>query len=81
MLELLKRKDKVVGIKQTKKAVEEEKLEAVFIACDADQRVVGQLKLTCEEKQIPVCETESMKQLGKASGIDVNAAVVGIIKI
>lgn len=80
MLDLLKKKDKVVGIKQTKKAAEQDKLEAVFIACDADQRVVGQLKQLCEEKKIPVCTTETMKQLGKAAGIDVGAAIVGITK-
>lgn len=80
MLDLLKRKEKVVGIKQTKKAAEQDKLEAVFIAYDADQRVVGQLKAFCEEKKIGVFTTESMKQLGKAAGIDVGAAVVGIQK-
>ncbi|MCX7771735.1 MAG: ribosomal L7Ae/L30e/S12e/Gadd45 family protein [Clostridia bacterium] len=80
MLDLLKRKEKVVGIKQTRKAAEQDKLEAVFIAYDADQRVVGQLKAFCEAKRISVVTTESMKQLGKAAGIDVGAAVVGILK-
>ncbi len=80
MLELLKRKEKVVGIKQTRKAAEQDRLEAVFIAYDADQRVVGQLKQLCEEKKISICTTESMKQLGKAAGIDVGASIVGITK-
>lgn len=80
MLELLKKKEKVVGIKQTKKAAEQNKLEAVFIAHDADQRVVGQVKQFCEENKINVCITESMKQLGKAAGIDVGASVIGIVK-
>lgn len=80
MLELLKKKDKVVGIKQTKKAAEQDKLEAVFIAYDADQRVVGQVKQLCDEKRINIYTTESMKQLGKAAGIDVGAAIVGIVK-
>lgn len=81
MLELLKRKGKIVGIKQTKKAADQDTLEAVFIACDADPRVVGQLKQLCEERKILICTTESMKQLGKAAGIDVGAAVVGILKL
>ena len=80
MLELLKGKDKVVGIKQTKKAAEQDKLEAVFVACDADPKVVGQLKQLCEEKKIPVYTAEPMKQLGRAAGIDVSAAVVGVSK-
>ena len=80
MLELLKRKEKVVGVKQTKKAAEQGRLEAVFIAYDADQRIVGQVKQFCEENQIAVYSTESMKLLGKAAGIDVGASVVGVIK-
>ncbi len=80
MLELLKRKDKVVGVKQTKKAAEQGRLEAVFIANDADQRIVGQVKQFCEENQIAVYSTESMKLLGKAAGIDVGASVVGVVK-
>lgn len=80
MLELLKRKEKVVGVKQTKKAAEQGRLEAVFIANDADQRIVGQVKQFCEENQIAVYSTESMKLLGKAAGIDVGASVVGVIK-
>jgi large subunit ribosomal protein L7A len=80
VLELLKKKEKVVGIKQTRKAAEQDRLEAVFIAYDADQRVVGQLKQLCEEKKIDVYTTESMKQLGKAAGIDVGAAIIGVFK-
>lgn len=80
MLELLKNRQKVVGIKQTRKAAEQERLEAVFFANDADQRMVGQLRKLCEEKGIQLHTVESMKQLGKAAGIDVSAAVVGILK-
>ena len=80
MLELLKNRQKVVGIKQTRKAAEQERLETVFFANDADQRVVGQLRNLCEEKGIQLHTVESMKQLGKAAGIDVSAAVVGILK-
>ncbi len=81
VLDLLKRKNKVVGIKQTKKALEQGQLDAVFIACDAESRVVMQIKLLCDQKAVRVYDTESMKQLGKAAGIDVGASVVGIGKL
>jgi len=81
VLELLKKKEKVVGIKQTRKAAEQDKLEMVIIADDADRRIVDQIKQLCEEKSIKVCNVDSMKQLGKAAGIDVAAAVVGILKV
>ncbi|NMA67538.1 MAG: 50S ribosomal protein L7ae-like protein [Clostridiaceae bacterium] len=80
MLELLKKKERVVGIKQTKKAIEQDKLETVIFAEDADKRVIEPLKQLCEGKNIKIQTTESMKQLGKAAGIEVSAAVVGILK-
>lgn len=80
MLELLKQRDKVVGIKQTKKYAEMGKLDGVFLAADADPRITGQLKAICNEKAITVHTVETMKQLGKAAGIDVGAAVVGLLK-
>ncbi|NLM72950.1 MAG: 50S ribosomal protein L7ae-like protein [Clostridiaceae bacterium] len=80
MLDSLKKRERVVGVKQTKKAIEQDKIEAVIIAEDADQRVVGQVRQLCEEKRIQIHTAESMKQLGKAAGIEVNAAVVGLLK-
>lgn len=80
MIELLKTKEKVVGVKQTKKSVEQDKLAAVFIASDADQRVVAPIKQLCEGKNISIHLVDTMKQLGKAAGIDVGAAVVGVLK-
>jgi large subunit ribosomal protein L7A len=80
VIELLKKKAKVVGVKQTKKAAEQDQLEMVFIASDADQRVVAPIKQFCESKGIIVHVTSTMKQLGKAAGIDVGAAVAGILR-
>lgn len=80
MIELLKKKEKFVGIKQVKRAAEQDILAEVFIASDADQRVIGSLKQICEDKNIPIYTVDTMKQLGKAAGIDVGAAIVGILK-
>ncbi|HOK42965.1 MAG TPA: ribosomal L7Ae/L30e/S12e/Gadd45 family protein [Thermoclostridium caenicola] len=79
MLDGLKRRNRVVGIKETRKAAEENRLECLIVASDADLRVVGQLKQYCEEKGIPIHMADSMKQLGKAAGIDVGASVVGVL--
>lgn len=78
MIGLLKSKNKIVGVKQTKKAVEQEKLIAVFIANDADQRIILPVKQLCETKNIPIHTVETMKQLGKSAGIEVGASIVGI---
>ncbi|HHW22728.1 MAG TPA: 50S ribosomal protein L7ae-like protein [Clostridiaceae bacterium] len=79
MIELLKTKEKVIGAKQTKKAAEQGRLAMVFIASDADQRVAGPIKQLCESKGISIHLVDTMKQLGKAAGIDVGAAVAGIL--
>ncbi len=80
MIELLKKKEKVIGVKQTKKAAEQDKLEMVFIASDADQRVVAPIRELCESKGIRINTANTMKQLGKAAGIDVGAAIAGILR-
>jgi len=79
MLDALKRMDKVIGIKEARIAAEANRLESLIIANDADLRVVGQLKQLCEQQGVPVHRADSMKQLGRAAGIDVGASVVGIL--
>ena len=80
MIELLKKKEKVVGVKQTKKAAEQDKLEVVFVASDADRRIVEPIIEICESRGIKINTENTMKQLGKAAGIDVGAAIAGILR-
>ncbi len=80
MLEGIKEKKKVIGTKQSKRVVLEEKVKYVYIAEDADKRIINELVVLCKEKNIDVIYAESMKELGKASGIDVGAASVAILK-
>jgi len=80
VIELLKKKEKVVGLKQTKKAVEQDRLELVFVASDADKRIVDPIIKLCESKGIKVNTENTMKQLRKAAGIDVGAAIAGILR-
>ena len=80
MLELLKKKQKIIGLKQTVRAVEQNIAEKVYIAQDADERIVIQLKEMCRDKGVEVLSAESMKVLGRACGIDVGAAVVALVR-
>ncbi|WP_078551163.1 50S ribosomal protein L7ae-like protein [Bacillus alkalicellulosilyticus] len=70
----------VIGTKQTLKALETEVVKEVFIAEDADRRVVMKVKAVAQKKQLQVTYVDSMKKLGKACGIDVGASTVAIIK-
>ncbi len=81
MLEDLKDSAKrTVGTKQTVKAIKKNMIDKVFIAKNADNYVVGPVIQLCEEMGVDVVFIESMKELGKACGIDVAAAAVGLLK-
>ncbi|HHW31156.1 MAG TPA: 50S ribosomal protein L7ae-like protein [Clostridiaceae bacterium] len=80
MLESLKGKNKTVGIKQTAKAIAADKAKVVFIANDADPKVTENVITQCKLKSIEIVYVESMKQLGKACGIEVGAAAAALLK-
>lgn len=69
-----------VGVKQTLKAVEQGKALEVVIAKDADPRYITKIVSLSQEKAITLSYVESMKKLGKSSGIEVGAATVAILK-
>ena len=79
MLDELKNAKKVIGLNQTIKAIEEQTAVKVFIAEDAEQKVINQIMKHCNDFETPVEKVESMKLLGKACGIDVKAATACII--
>ena len=79
-MERIKSSAHVVGLKQTKKAVEADNAKIVFIARDADGHVVFPLEKMCEGKSIEVVYVNNMKELAKASHVDVPTAVVTIVK-
>ncbi len=71
---------KTVGTKQTLKALEKGCALKVFIASDAEQHVVKPLLRHCQEKGIPVTMIDTMKNLGKACGIEVGCASAALIE-
>jgi len=73
-------KELTIGINQTLKAVENNLVNEVFIAEDADKRLTGKIALLCKEKGVPVIYVDSMRRLGKACGIEVGAATAAIKK-
>ncbi len=79
-LEALKTAKRVIGIKQVAKAVKREAATEVFIADDADAKVVEPLETLCMEQNVPVSRVSSMKELGTACNIEVGAAAAAAIK-
>lgn len=80
MLELLKSGNKAIGIKQSLKVVEADNAKVVFIAKDADEKITGNLIELCTAKSIEIIMVDTMKQLGKACGIEVGASAVCLLK-
>jgi large subunit ribosomal protein L7A len=72
-------KNVIIGNKQTLKALKKGIVTEVVIAEDADDRLVRNVIEAASQFNIPVLKVESMKQLGKACGIQVGASAVGII--
>ncbi len=70
---------KTIGTKQTLKALEKDQAEIVFIALDAEERVVSGIKELCSKKGIETVFVATMKELGEACGIQVGAASAAII--
>lgn len=69
-----------IGVKQTTKALLENRAEVVFISKDAEQHVLRRILLLAEEKEVEVIKIDTMKELGRACQIDVGAATAVIVK-
>lgn len=69
----------VIGTKQTIKALNSGIVSEVIIAQDADVKLTSKVEELASEKGIPITKVDSMRELGKISGIDVGAATVAII--
>ena len=80
MLDELKSAHKVVGVKQSEKAVAAGDAFRAYVAKDAHERVTAPFMKLCREKGVEIVLAESMAALGHACGIDVGAAVVVLLK-
>ena len=80
MLNELKNGRKVVGAKQTRRALGDGRAQRVYLAMDADPRVVEPVETMCRERGVPVERVERMKDLGSACGIAVGSAVAALLR-
>ena len=80
MLEGLKEKEKVVGIKQSLKQLKKGTVKKVFIADDADRQLMCDIEELCKKKDVNIVHVNTMKELGKICGIDVGASVMCVLE-
>ena len=80
MLSELHTAHEVIGVKQSKKAIRDGAAAEVYVALDAEKRVVGPVYELCSETGTKVTEITTMAELGDAVGIDVGASVVTVLR-
>lgn len=74
-------KDKIVGLKQTLRAMQQGKVRMVYIANDVDEAVVRQITEMCENAAVPFAKLNyKQSELGRICQIEVGAAVVALPK-
>jgi len=70
----------VTGLKQTRKAIDRKIATLVIMAEDADLKLTKPIQKLCEARGIPFTFVASMKELGRASGIQISTAAIAILK-
>ena len=68
------------GTNETTKSVEKGQAKLVIMAEDVEpEEILMHLPVLCEEKKILYCYVSSKQELGRAAGIDVPSAAIGIV--
>lgn len=70
---------KVIGIKQATKAIKNGQGTVLYVAEDADTKLITPLVILAKENNVDVEIIETMKQLGIMCGIEVGSAATLIL--
>jgi len=70
----------VIGKKQTLRAISKNEASMVYVSEDADSFVTKPIIEVCTNQNIEIIYFDNMRELGKACGIDVNAAAAAVLK-
>lgn len=75
----LEEDSKVVGTKQTLRAIENGNAKVVFIAADASPPLKEKLIARATDENVDIVYYDSMKKLGEACSVAVKTAVAAIV--
>ena len=70
----------VVGAKQLRKALQNRQAKSVFLAENADPAITVPFADMCRDAQVEFTWVPTMKELGRACGIDVGAAAAAVVE-
>ena len=80
MLEMLSKSRRVIGVKQTTRAIREGIALRVFVAEDAESCLTDPVCALCRESGVELTRVETMRELGQACGIEVGAATAALTR-
>ena len=80
MVQELRTSNKVVGAKQVRRALKDGRAARLYMALDADPRLLQPLVQAAVNQQVPVEQVPTMKELGSVCGIAVGSAVAALLK-
>lgn len=79
--EIAENKDRIVGLKQTLRAVQNGQVAVVYVANNVESHVSRRVADFCREKKVPMVVLDcDQKALGGICEIEVGAAVVALLK-
>lgn len=76
----LKHGSKVVGTKQTLRALEKGNVEVLYIANNAQKQVTLRISELANSKNVPIVYVDTMEELGKACDVEVKTATAALIR-
>ncbi|HYF81435.1 MAG TPA: ribosomal L7Ae/L30e/S12e/Gadd45 family protein [Clostridia bacterium] len=80
MQELKASHRRIVGLKQTVKAVKNGTAKKVYVAKDSDDFIKQSVLDACSDKNLQIIYVSNMKELGDACGIDIGASTAAIVE-
>ncbi|GMQ58034.1 50S ribosomal protein L7ae-like protein [Vallitalea sediminicola] len=76
----LKTNSKVIGMKQTLKALENEEVKVLYVAKDAQDKVTIRAIELAKSQEVPVVYIDTMEELGSVCDVEVKTATAALIK-
>ena len=80
LIEMLNHSSKVVGSKQVLKGMSDGTVRCVIVATDADVDLRKKIVASAKASNVSIVRVPSKRHLGELAGIEVAAAVVGILR-
>ncbi|MCL1900869.1 MAG: ribosomal L7Ae/L30e/S12e/Gadd45 family protein [Firmicutes bacterium] len=79
IVNLIKKSDKVIGLKQTLRSLEENKLDCIVMAIDSDEQFKEKI-IKSNKENVKTHVLLSKSELSSICKLDVPCGVVGILK-